>query len=82
MTSGAETVTMSALNKYKTATIVLLVLVVWLGTALVKAENQRYALSVGLCVSNKQMGTVDYACLEKAQSRTAWYWHIYYGLIN
>ena len=68
-------------TKYKVALVSLLILVTWLATALVKAENQRYALSVGLCVDEKTlMG--DYACQAKVQSRTAWYWHIYYGLTN
>lgn len=67
--------------KYKMAMVALLVLVVWLANALVKAENQRYALSVGLCL-DKQVLMADYACLAKVQSRTAWYWHIYYGLTN
>lgn len=68
-------------TKYKVALVALLVLVAWLAMALVKAENQRYALSTGLCV-DKTMHIADYPCLAKIQTRTAWYWHIYYGLTN
>lgn len=71
----------SQLAKYRLAAVALSLLVVWLAVALVKAENQRYALSVGLCVDEKTL-IADYACLVKVQSRTAWYWHIYYGLRN
>lgn len=66
---------------YKAAIVVLLLAVVWLSAALVKAENQRYALSLGMCVE-KQLGVADYSCLAKTETRTAWYWHIYYGLTN
>jgi hypothetical protein len=66
---------------YKLAIVALLLTVVWLAAALVKAENQRYALSLGMCV-DKRLGVADYPCLEKLQTRTAWYWHVYYGLTN
>ena len=68
-------------TKYKVALVSLLVLVVWLATALVKAENQRYALTTGLCV-DKTMHMADLACLAKVETRTAWYWHLYYGLTS
>ena len=66
---------------YKLALVALLVLVAWLAAALVQAENQRYALSVGMCV-DKTLLMADPACLAKVESRTGWYWHIYYGLTN
>ena len=68
-------------TKYKVALVALLVVAVWLAAALAKTENQRYALSTGLCV-DKTLHIADYACLAKVQTRTGWYWHIYYGLTN
>lgn len=35
----------------KAAIAFLLILLVWMGTALVRVENERYALYVGLCHS-------------------------------
>ena len=67
--------------KYRITVAVLLILVALLSAALVRAENQRYGLSLGMCV-DKRLGAADYPCLEKLETRTAWYWHIYYGLTN
>jgi hypothetical protein len=53
--------------------------VVLLGAALVRVENERYALSTGLCVfdaTNLKM----YDCLRTVETRTAWWWHIFYAL--
>jgi hypothetical protein len=72
---------MSPSAKYRAAVVMLLVLVVLLASALVKAENQRYALSVGLCIDKATL-RADSACLAKTESRTGWYWHIYYALTN
>lgn len=71
----------SAVIKYRIAVAVLLALVVLLSAALVKAENQRYALSLGMCV-DKRLDAADYPCLAQVETRTAWYWHVYYGLTN
>jgi hypothetical protein len=68
-------------TKYKVILVAFLVLVAWLTVALVKAKNQRDALSTGLCV-DKTMHIADYSCLAKISTRTAWYWHIYYGLTS
>lgn len=59
--------------------VVSVLLVIWLATALVRVENERYALLVGLC---RQAEYVDFKCLKTAQTRTAWYWHLYYALTD
>jgi hypothetical protein len=74
----------SVSTKYKVVVALLLVSVVWLASALVRAENQRYALSVGLCVDKTTL-MADSACPTRTKSRTGWYWHIwyiYYALTN
>jgi hypothetical protein len=47
--------------------------------ALVRTENQRYAMFVGMCA-----GPVvpNGACLAKVETRTSWWWHLYYALQN
>lgn len=68
-------------TKYKVATVALALAVVRLSAALVKAENQRYGQSLGMCI-DKRLNTADHSCLEKLETRTAWYWHVYYALTN
>ena len=57
--------------------------------ALVRVENQRYAMMVGMCeTSTPLVGTGkcvvvhDYQCLAKVQTRTSWWSHLYYALAN
>lgn len=57
----------------------LLFVVVYLGASLIKVENQRYALAVGLCRDSKT-GLTDNACLAKVETRTNPAWHLYYAL--
>lgn len=61
--------------------VLALVAIIWLSAALVRTENERYALSLGMC-KNAQSGTADYSCLANVQTRTGWWWHIYYGLLR
>ena len=55
--------------------------IVWLTSALVRVENQRYAMLVGLCVDHSS-GFVDSTCLKKVETRTHWAWHLYYALTD
>jgi hypothetical protein len=55
-------------------------LVLWLSASLVRVENERYALYVGMC--RDKLGMTDASCLSKVQTRTAWWWHLYYGLTD
>ena len=53
--------------------------IVWLSVTLVKVENQRYALQVGMCREANTRLT-DFKCLETVQTRTGWWWHLFYAL--
>jgi hypothetical protein len=69
--------------------------IVWLTTALVRVENQRYALVVGMCPTkadtrlppdvqslfNAQLPP-DPDCLAKVETRTSWVWHVFYALTD
>lgn len=58
----------------------LLALLFWFGFALVRVENERYALQVGLCAFNPTDPLPLFDCLKKAETRTGWWWHIFYAL--
>lgn len=59
--------------------VLLAVLLVWCGAALVRVENERYALTIGMC-SQPPPVLPDVVCLKKVQTRTGWWWHIFYAL--
>jgi hypothetical protein len=65
--------------KYRTPLAVLSVLVIWLAASLVRVENQRYALSIGMC-RDQATGLTNFTCLEKTETRTNWIAHLMYGL--
>ncbi|MDX0506249.1 hypothetical protein GOD80_25860 [Sinorhizobium medicae] len=49
----------------------LVVLLVWLAAALVRVENERYALLLQMCPRQNCDGV---------ETRTSWIWHLIYGL--
>ena len=53
-------------------------------TAVVRLENYRYANFVGLCsefdITNPVQRIKREGCLEIAETRTHWLWHILYGM--
>jgi hypothetical protein len=69
--------------------------IVWLTTALVRVENQRYAIVVGMCPTkadtrlpphvqsliNAELPP-DLDCLAKVQTRTSWMGHVLYALTD
>lgn len=59
--------------------VVAVLLIVWLSAALVRVENERYALLIGMC-REATTGYVSGDCLAKVQTRTGWYWHLFYAL--
>lgn len=59
--------------------VVLLVLVVWLTSALARVENERYALAVGLCKFDPT-SLAMFNCLKTVKTRTAWYWNVWAAL--
>jgi hypothetical protein len=63
--------------------LILLAAIVFLTTALVRVENQRYALVINMC-PNKADARLppDLDCLAKVQTRTSWVWHVYYALTD
>jgi hypothetical protein len=60
--------------------LALLLALLFMADRLVRTENQYYALLVGSCKASadhpRQLGD----CLRKVQTRTSWFWHLYYGL--
>lgn len=54
-------------------------MVLWFGAALVRIENERYALVIGLCKVDVTILTDT--CLAEVQTRTSWLWHLYYALL-
>ena len=67
------------MKKERIGLFVALLLIVWLAAALVRVENVRYAMQVGMCW-NATLKLHDLACIGKVQTRTAWYWHLFYAL--
>lgn len=62
---------------------VLLVALVLVTHALVRVENQRYALSLGMCPSTDPAFPLpDLKCLATVETRTAWFRHVYYALTD
>ena len=58
----------------------LALLIVVLTSTLVRVENERYALLVGMCRDKVTPQLVDGKCLRDVETRTAWWWHLYYAL--
>lgn len=61
---------------------VLATLLLWISAALVRVENQRYALSVGMCSSAPPLPGPDLRCLSNVETRSGWWWHLYYALLD
>jgi hypothetical protein len=60
----------------------LALLVVFLADRLVRVENQRYALQSGLCKVDHVNLAPFWKCLETAQTRTSWFWHLYHASVE
>ena len=58
----------------------LLALIVLLGITVVRVENQRYAMQVGMCPSTPPLSGFNSRCLAKTETRTGWWWHIAYAV--
>lgn len=67
------------MKKERFGLVVAVLLIVWLSTALVRVENERYAMQLGMCW-NELLRLPDPVCIQKAETRTAWYWHLVYAL--
>jgi hypothetical protein len=54
-----------------------------LAQTLVAVENQRYAYEKGICRDTRLSEMIllwDYECLATVETRTAWWWHLYYAV--
>lgn len=60
--------------------VICLALIVWLSSALVRVENERYAMFIGMCSPDYPGGPLSYKCLKSTETRTTWIAHIYYAL--
>ena len=68
--------------------IIMIILVVWLSSTVIRLENYHYANFVGMCDKEKFSG--NYAekhfkqsrCFETVQTRTHPLWHLYYALTD
>jgi hypothetical protein len=72
------------MSVWKNAAIVVLALAVaFLADRLVREENQRDALLVGMCSRPETpLLPINLTCLEATQTRTSWFWHLYYALTD
>lgn len=68
------------LNTWKVLSAVLAVMLLWAGNSLIRVENQRYALTVGMCAPRPPHPVPDMECLEHVETRTDWWWHLYYAM--
>ena len=64
--------------------ILLRVLAFYLADRLVREENQRYALLLGMCQKQSALPPVSVSveCLSKVQTRTSWLWHLFYAVTD
>lgn len=62
--------------------VVLLVAIAVLADRVVREENQRYALLLGMCIQEGPVVLPDFECLDTVQTRTSWLWHLYYGITD
>jgi hypothetical protein len=68
------------MKKIRWDLLATLILIIWLTVSLVRVENQRYAMQVGMC-KDDVVGW-DYSCMSKVETRTSWFWHLLYALTN
>jgi hypothetical protein len=62
------------------AIVVLLLISVFLADRVVRLENQRYALYVDICKRDPANPLRQGDCLKQVQTRTSWFWHLYYAM--
>lgn len=61
----------------------LLGLLVWFGTVIIRLESYHYASQLGMCdAANSPPPDLLQRdkCLNETETRTGWYWHLYYAL--
>ena len=65
-----------------TLAVLMAGLALWLGIALVNAENQRHALMTKQCADPVFKGEVDVICMQVVNSRPHWWEHLWYGMTH
>jgi hypothetical protein len=70
------------MKKERILIAILLVLILWLTSAVIRLENYHYAVQVGLCdeIHGLDQLIEKDKCLNAAQTRTHSFWHLLYGL--
>ena len=67
-----------------TAIVALVVILVWFGMTIVRLENQRYAMELGICGNfdpgHPQSLVARAKCLETVQTRISAVYNLVYGL--
>lgn len=59
----------------------LILLLAWFATALIRVENERYALELEMCGElTPDMGMERARCLNEVETRTGQGWHLLYAL--
>jgi hypothetical protein len=62
--------------------VTLVAAVVFFADRAVRLQNQRYAMSLGMCqqelVPGSNVRSFDLTCLSARQTRTSWLWHLFY----
>jgi hypothetical protein len=70
------------MNKEKIIIILLLILLAWFGSAIVRLENYHYASQISLC--DEFLGLDNLIkkdnCFDEKETRTNPFWHLLYGL--
>lgn len=66
--------------------VVSVILNVWMGFAVVRLENFRYGVVVGMCGEYDSRDVLVRAkllkCLDGEETRTSVLWHLYYALLD
>jgi hypothetical protein len=64
--------------------VTLAVTVLWFAAVIVKLENQRYAMSIGMCADTSLPNVVIYRsdCLREVETRTSPLWHLTSALVG
>ncbi len=73
------------INKDRIIIIVLILLLIWFATAIIRLENYHYAVQVGMCENTTEIEPFKQRmeledCLNHTQTRTSPIWHLFYGL--
>jgi hypothetical protein len=66
----------------KYAVVVVGILFIWQSATIIRVENQRYALTRGLCTASQIHAAQVRECLTRVQSRSSPFAHLYSALFN